>query len=949
MKRATTIDWHRFGDTVRLALETSRAEAPEGGTSGLEVEYNVVDAGLRPVERVGFGPEARSFADVLHDEALPEWARPRFQLEVFNWMTEATTRPWFHPVATAAEARVLEAVLLNTLADMTRDFGLPLLALHGVLPLPPAVTAASIPGGWNLARRRYLERCVALFGARLATAGVHTNHSLPEALLSWDFLHLPPGERRHETLESYRNEAMIRLTRVLRPFCPLFIAVSAASPLWPGEADGEPVVLLSEHDSCRLLAFPNPAELDVPGLYASHAEYLRRSYALVRSGLRFGGNNWTPVRARSDVEPVNRNILGTAAQLRELYRRGLYPAGGGAAPEEAERRLIEERTCARVDLPMNRVEVRTDEGGDSLALAAAKIAFKELLCLAVYHDRSLGAGFAYDAADVARARSNEEAAARHGLDAELEHPFGGGAVRLREWLGAELARLAPLAEALELTDALEPLAEMARGGANPAGQLRNWLTANGGAERRNAAGDRIVERQALAAWSAARLAVVGEEVRGIAVGGGLADTDRQRLASLLAGLEAQGRRQPAAPVRLAAPAPRVAGVDDRTAEVVGLAMELVRIPSVTNCAQERLDEVAACARFVAGWLEQAGLEVRLFDGARYPAVLATPRGVSAPPVTLCGHFDVVQPEPDDGQFEPRLDGDWLWGRGAADMKTVVASSMVWLAGAARWAGGPPPVNLLLVGNEENGEAEAWGTPHVLAELARSAGWQPGLMVVGERTGERGGELYGAVCTSSRGVARLRVTARGRRGHTGVSGSPADLLDRLVQVRQALDAAFRRHLTLSAVDGWESSARFPFMAVGEPGVYNITAGEGVLGIEIRPIPEDDLGALVDEVRALVGELGLELAVEVQEPGVECPSDNPHLARLLAAVAEVSGAPAQVGRKKPGSSARFAPGGNAVVWGQSGVGPHSREERHYVPSIAPYLAILDAFGRRLRDEG
>jgi hypothetical protein len=35
----------------------------------------------------------------------------------------------------------------------------------------------------------------------------------------------------------------------------------------------------------------------------------------------------------------------------------------------------------------------------------------------------------------------------------------------------------------------------------------------------------------------------------------------------------------------------------------------------------------------------------------------------------------------------------------------------------------------------------------------------------------------------------------------------------------------------------------------------------------------------------------------------------------------------------------------VWGQTGIGPHSREERHYIPSIEPYLEVLDAFARRV----
>ena len=76
--------WHRFGEKVLLALESSRESDPDGGTCGLEVELNVLDGELRPVARVGVGPESQSFADFLHDEVLPGWVRERFQLEVFH-------------------------------------------------------------------------------------------------------------------------------------------------------------------------------------------------------------------------------------------------------------------------------------------------------------------------------------------------------------------------------------------------------------------------------------------------------------------------------------------------------------------------------------------------------------------------------------------------------------------------------------------------------------------------------------------------------------------------------------------------------------------------------------------------------------------------------------------------------------------------------------------------
>ncbi len=940
MKRA---ELERFAERVRLASEAALVEDPAGGTFGLEVELNILDGELRPVRRVGFGPERRSFADCMLEERLPAWARDRFQLEVFEWMVEAATAPYHDPRLAVAEARLLETVVNRALRDAELAFGAPLLALHGTIPGPVPATSEAIPGGWNLARKRYLSRCVELFGGDLATAGVHTNHSFPEPLVAWDYLHLPESERRARSLEAFRNEAVIRATRLLRPFCPLFIAVSAASPLAYVETGGEPRVVLAEADSMRWLTFPCPEELDPPGLYAGHHEYLKLSYELVRSGRRFGANNWTPVRARSGVDPVHRNIRATAEQLRELYRMGLYAEDEVSTLENAERAILVEQLCARVDLPMQRVEVRTDEGGESRDLALAKLVFKQLLMLRHYADPEAGNGFGYGAEDLARTRRNEAAAARRGLDAEIEHPFGQGRVGIRTWLAALLDDLEPLAVILGWDGAMEPLREMAGGGPNTAGLMRRWLRREAGGLERDREDREIVPVPLIRAWAEARRVWLERESRELLEG--LEETSEwAKIAPLQEGLYPGETQDGGGAVRLAAGDAVLGALGTRMREVVGLAMELIGMPSVTNCPEERLEEVERCGRFIARWLRDAGLAVRFYDNGRYPAVLAALPGAPPAEVTLCGHFDVVKPEPDDRQFEPRIEGDWLWGRGAADMKTVVASFMVWMAERVR-RGLAPPVNLLLVGNEENGEADPWGTPQVLDDLRRREGWEPGFMIVGERTGEQGQERIGKVCPQSRGIVRWRMIARGRRGHTGVAGARGDLLDGLIAARQALGALCARHLTLASPDGWQSSARFPFLNVGEPGVYNISAGQGELGLEIRPIPGEDLDAVLRGGRKICGDLDLELKVEVMEPGVVCPQDSRWLALLLEAVESATGEPAVLGRKLPGSSARFAPGGRQVVWGQSGVGPHSAEERHYLPSIEPYLEILDAFADRL----
>jgi len=411
---------------------------------------------------------------------------------------------------------------------------------------------------------------------------------------------------------------------------------------------------------------------------------------------------------------------------------------------------------------------------------------------------------------------------------------------------------------------------------------------------------------------------------------------------------------------------------DKTSEILDLAQQLIRIPSVTACPNERLDEVHRAGSLIDDYLRNAGLEVKFFDG-KYPAVYAkfpsplTPspsplgRGagvrVGEGQILLTGHFDVVEPEPDDSQFNPHIDGDYFWGRGAADMKTVVATYMVWMKDMLK-AGVPfPNISLMLVGNEENGEAEAWGTPHVLKALGSgdpsetgSASessmvgrpYTPALFIAGERTGEKGNELFGEICVENRGVMRFDIVARGAKGHSGVAGT-GDLSGKLIAARSALNEIFASHLTLKSSDGWQSQAKFPFINVGTAGVYNVTAADGILGVEIRPIPQDDTHKLTEEVQAYCEANSLELRTNVMENGVVCDPKNPALLALIKSVKQASNADPKIGKKLPGTSARFAPGGQAVVWGQSGLGPHTKDERHFIPSIEPYYKSLNELAK------
>jgi succinyl-diaminopimelate desuccinylase len=919
----------QFADKYLLAVEQAEREKPEGGLNGFEQEWNLLDEELRPLLTVGAGPSQQSFVDYLRAECIAPWQAQFSQLEVFHWMIEWATRPYYSPRGTIYEARLMEASLINALHRAGMNFGERLHHWHGNLLFLTDIGHDSLPGNWSIAKRRYLEKCVDLYGDTLATAGIHSNLSLPDPLFAWDFMHLSASERGDKHLDDFKSEFYITATRLLRAFASLFIATAASTPMQAQVKDGRAVVVLTEHDSIRNLTFPNPREIDLPDLYRSYDDYLQISYDLVRRGVRFGNNNWTPVRARSFAEPVERLISTTSDELTHLYTRGLFAVGQATPPEEMALQIEKQNLMARINLPMGRVEVRVDDGGHNLDNDVANLTLKHLLLLKIYSDPQFARGFRYDREDISRARANENLAAKFSMRAEIENPLTAKPVSMRDFLKWTLGEVKPLAEALNLWKDLAPLVEISEGGRNTAEKMRARLQAQLGDHNE-------VPFEVLKELHFEREAQVKGDVERVAAEYGLLGEEAPKIAEFLQRGRDSARQVPQSPIQFRPRTQAIVEVSypDKTSEILDLAQQLIRIPGVTACPDERLDEVHRTGSLVYDYLKDAGLDVRFFDG-KYPAVYATfPGDSKSNPILLTGHFDVVEPEPDDSQFTPRIEGDYLWGRGAADMKTVVATYMVWMKDTMK-AGAPyPNIALLLVGNEENGEAEAWGTPHVLKELNLT----PALFVAGERTGEKGNELFGEICVQNRGVIRFDVIAHGAKAHSGVAGT-GDLSERLINARTALNEIFAKHLTLQAADGWQSQAKFPFINVGTPGVYNVTAAEGILGVEIRPIPQDDTSALKKEVEAYCAANNLEAKFSVMENGVACDLNNPALKVLIEAVKQAGdGQEAKIGKKLPGTSARFAPGGQAVVWGQSGLGPHAKDERHYIPSIEPYYKSL-----------
>lgn len=101
-------------------------------------------------------------------------------------------------------------------------------------------------------------------------------------------------------------------------------------------------------------------------------------------------------------------------------------------------------------------------------------------------------------------------------------------------------------------------------------------------------------------------------------------------------------------------------------------IDYVRIPSVSAQPQHKPD-MQRSAEWIAGKAQEAGLAAEIIPTKGHPIVLArTPRRKGKPHFLVYGHYDVQPAEPFElwksPPFEPRLEGKFLYGRGASDNK-----------------------------------------------------------------------------------------------------------------------------------------------------------------------------------------------------------------------------------------------------------------------------------------
>jgi succinyl-diaminopimelate desuccinylase len=337
------------------------------------------------------------------------------------------------------------------------------------------------------------------------------------------------------------------------------------------------------------------------------------------------------------------------------------------------------------------------------------------------------------------------------------------------------------------------------------------------------------------------------------------------------------------------------------------------------------DELRAAAGFVRGWLGSREIEVSDHDHRGLPVVMADVGGPEgAPTVVLHGHIDVVPAH--DEQFEPRVEGDRLIGRGAYDMKGALAAMMLATVDAAEQDA--VRVRFVCVPDEESDDVDDRSIEALIA-----GGLRGDFAITGEPT-----EMH--IGVQAKGVLAVRIEVNGTAAH----GSTPWLGDNAIL--KAHDV-FRRIETLPF--SRESSDLFDRPSIN---IARIVGGDAFnkvpdtccFDVDIRFLPNQDPGAILAQIRE-IGDLKI-VKTFTRAPAMVSRRNTYVRALRDALSTSIQGEALSIGRDGASDAVAFLEAGvPAVEFGPIGGGHHGPGEWVSISSLSDYRRALGDFVRTL----
>lgn len=438
--------------------------------------------------------------------------------------------------------------------------------------------------------------------------------------------------------------------------------------------------------------------------------------------------------------------------------------------------------------------------------------------------------------------------------------------------------------------------------------------------------------------------------------------------------------------------------DRATDECVEHLQQLIRVPSVNPpgepdaaAGRDSSGGETKAAAYCAEVLTSTGIAAEVLESAqgrgsvfaRLPATVPDPE----PPLILLSHTDVVPVDADAWSRDPfggELVDGVVWGRGAVDMKDMVAMELSVMLQLHR-SGLPLRREVILASLADEEAGGVYGALHWVRErpdLFADAAGRPAVAALNEVGGYSmtvGGRRAYAVQVAEKGIVWTRVRSSGTPSHGSMPAPDnaavrlADAVSRLAAdprparvipvVRDFFDGLGLGEVAELAAGGDDAGARALLAArVDDPVLrrsldamlrdtvtpnmvrsgnkVNVVPGSGVAEIDVRTLPGTDQAAMLAHLQQVAGDEVVVDALHIM-PAVECPVDAPLVDLMLGAIrsADPEGIPLPM---------MITPGTDAKALSLLGIPSYGFAPLRLGPEI-PFLSLFHGNDERIPVSG
>jgi succinyl-diaminopimelate desuccinylase len=333
---------------------------------------------------------------------------------------------------------------------------------------------------------------------------------------------------------------------------------------------------------------------------------------------------------------------------------------------------------------------------------------------------------------------------------------------------------------------------------------------------------------------------------------------------------------------------------------VDLARALIRCPSVTPRDDGALDALEAALKPLGFICHRLRFEA---EGTAPVDNLYARIGTAAPNFCFAGHTDVVPPGDASlwrhDPFAAEIKDGVLYGRGAADMKSAIAS---FVHAASRYLGEHEldgSISLLITGDEEGPAIN--GTPKMLDWL-KARGETLDHCIVGEPTSTA--QAGDTLKIGRRGSLTARIAVTGVQGHVGYPHKARNPIPAMAALIESLSS----HVIDEGTEHFEKSTlSFTTVDVGNP-AGNVIPAEARAQLNIRfndaQSPAKLKAWIESEADAVANRSGCEIALRFEIGGnVFLTKPGTFVDLVSEATSRVTGTPPTLSTTGGTSDARF----------------------------------------------